>query len=130
MKGLFIPEMTVKKFRNECFELIEALMAEDEIFNIDYDPRHIPAIRDKLWEIQECSNCVLNPKKRIVETKPQWTPAAEEPKKNGPYIVTCIEKGERRTGWNIWVKDHWFYREDEPIAWMSLPGPYQGGDAE
>lgn len=64
MKGLFIPEMTVEKFRNECFESIEALIAEDEIFNIDYDPRHIPAIRDKLWEIQECSNCVLNQKKQ------------------------------------------------------------------
>lgn len=61
VKGLFIPGITAEMFRSGCLESIENLMLEDEIFNIDYDPRHIPAIRDKLWEIQQCSNCILKP---------------------------------------------------------------------
>ena len=38
MKGLFIPEITAEMFRNGCFESIEALMAEGEIYDIDYSP--------------------------------------------------------------------------------------------
>ena len=36
MKGLFIPEITAEMFRNGCLESIEALMAEGEIYDIDY----------------------------------------------------------------------------------------------
>lgn len=36
MKGLFIPEITAEMFRNGCLEGIEALMAEGEIYDIDY----------------------------------------------------------------------------------------------
>lgn len=38
MKGLFIPDITAEMFRNGCFESIEALMAEGEIYDIDYSP--------------------------------------------------------------------------------------------
>ena len=41
MNGLFIPEITVKMFRNGCLESIEALMAEGEIYDIEYS-RWIP----------------------------------------------------------------------------------------
>ena len=41
MKGLFIPEITAEMFRNGCLESIEALMAEGEIYDIDYT-RWIP----------------------------------------------------------------------------------------
>lgn len=41
MKGLFIPEITAEMFRNGCLESIEALMAEGEIYDIDYS-RWIP----------------------------------------------------------------------------------------
>ena len=78
MKGLFIPGIMAEMFQSGCLESIENLMSEDEIFNIDYDPRHIPAIRDKLWEIQQCSNCILKPEKKIVEIKSQWTSMTEE----------------------------------------------------
>ena len=37
MKGLFIPEITAEMFRNGCLESIEALMAEGEIYDIDYE---------------------------------------------------------------------------------------------
>ena len=36
MKGLFIPEITAEMLRNGCLESIEALMAEGEIYDIDY----------------------------------------------------------------------------------------------
>ena len=36
MRGLFIPEITAEMFRNGCLESIEALMAEGEIYDIEY----------------------------------------------------------------------------------------------
>ena len=36
MRGLFIPEITAEMFRNGSLESIEALMAEGEIYDIDY----------------------------------------------------------------------------------------------
>ena len=41
MKGLFIPEITAEMFQNGCLESIEALMAEGEIYDIEYS-RWIP----------------------------------------------------------------------------------------
>lgn len=130
MKGLFIPGITVEMIRSGCLESIEALMAEDEIFNIDYDPRHIPAIRDKLWEIQECSNCVLNPKKRIVETKPQWTPVAEGlPEKEDEVLVTtswddvCMAWCDNGKWRAEYINE---YDDDEIVAWMPKPESYKG----
>lgn len=38
MKGLFIPEITAEMFKNGCLESIEALMAEGEIYDIEYSP--------------------------------------------------------------------------------------------
>ena len=39
MKGLFIPEITAEMFRNGCLESIEALMAEGEIYDVEYYPK-------------------------------------------------------------------------------------------
>lgn len=44
MKGLFIPEITAEMFRNGCLESIQALMAEGEIYDIDYQ--------------QPCEDCI------------------------------------------------------------------------
>jgi hypothetical protein len=44
MKGLFIPEITAEMFRNGCLESIETLMAEGEIYDIDYQ--------------QPCEDCI------------------------------------------------------------------------
>lgn len=38
MKGLFIPDITAEMFRNGCLEGIETLMAEGEIYDIEYEP--------------------------------------------------------------------------------------------
>lgn len=39
MKGLFIPDITTEMFRNGCLEGIEALMAEGELYDIEYNPK-------------------------------------------------------------------------------------------
>lgn len=49
MKGLFIPEITAEMFRNGCLESIEALMAEGEIYDIEYDPKHKPERKKGKW---------------------------------------------------------------------------------
>ena len=38
MKGLFIPDITAEMFRNGSLEGIEALMADGEIYDIEYSP--------------------------------------------------------------------------------------------
>ena len=53
MKGLFIPEITSEMFRNGCLESIEALMAEGEIYDIEYDPKSAKAERKKGKWIEE-----------------------------------------------------------------------------
>lgn len=61
MKGLFIPEITAEMFRNGCLEGIEALMAEGEIYDIEYEAEP----RRGRWEVVDyeeprrygCSEC-------------------------------------------------------------------------
>lgn len=66
MKGLFIPEITAEMFRNGCLESIEVLMAEGEIYDIDYEPERKKGewIQDRListnggtYGVRRCSNC-------------------------------------------------------------------------
>ena len=51
MKGLFIPDITAEMFRNGCLESIEALMAEGEIYDIDYS-LWVP-VSERLPEVDE-----------------------------------------------------------------------------
>ena len=51
MKGLFIPGITSEMFRNGCLESIEELMAEGEIYDIEYS-RWIP-VSEKLPEVNQ-----------------------------------------------------------------------------
>lgn len=53
MKGLFIPEITAEMFRNGCLESIEALMAEGEIYDIEYDPKHKTERKKGRWILYE-----------------------------------------------------------------------------
>ena len=143
MKGLFIPGITAEMFRSGCLESIESLISEDEIFNIDYNPRHIPAIRDKLWEIQRCSNCILKPEKKIVEIKPQWIPTAERlPEEKVEVLVTVevdgkkyiengilsgVNHGQWETIYDRYEIDvYGRNRNSKIVAWMESPKPYGG----
>ncbi len=51
MKGIFIPEITVEMFRSGCLESIEELMAEGEVYDIEYDPKSAQP------EIIRCKEC-------------------------------------------------------------------------
>ena len=64
MKGLFIPEITAEMFRNGCLESIEAIMAEGEIYDIEYEPeRKGKWIRKTAYGVYwyECSECHEKP---------------------------------------------------------------------
>lgn len=56
MKGIFIPEITAEMFRNGCLEGIEALMAEGEIYDIEYSP-WIPVTYRPMTEEEEKELC-------------------------------------------------------------------------
>ena len=105
MKGLFIPEITAEMFRNGCLEGIEALMAEGEIYDIDYTG-WIP-VSERLPRARESVLLAVNHKYG------NWVG-------EGCYWETTdnhiIWKGYR------WNATYW---DDEIIAWMPLPKPYR-----
>ena len=124
MKGLFIPEITVEMFRNGCLESIEALMAEGEIYDIEYS-RWIP-VSEGLPE--EAYPVIVTWKNN-------------DPKSYYQYIL-----GKHYTGVAHYKNGKWFWyssvTEDvlmeygrcdseefdeaiECIAWMPLPKPYE-----
>lgn len=103
MKGLFIPEITAEMFRNGCLESIEALMAEGEICDIDYEPepRWIPCER----ELPELASYVL-----VSHV--------------GTVFVDCLtmENGDLL----FWETGVFLAEEIRNLAWMPLPEPWKG----
>ena len=115
MKGLFIPEITAEMFRNGCLESIEALMAEGEIYDIEYSP-WIPV--SKQLPDKYGSYLIM------------WRPLAEPLKEGYPdrlFYEICEYEPE---------EDEWERIEQageagaEIIAWMPLPERYKEGGAE
>ena len=103
MKGLFIPEITAEMFRNGCLESIEALMAEGEIYDIEYSP-WIP-VSERLPEENETV---------IASTEYGVYPETR-------YTKECGWEWAYEAGEDYWV-------EIEGVtAWMPLPKPYEGG---
>ena len=106
MKGLFIPEITAEMFRNGCLESIEALMADGEIYDIDYSP-WIPVSERLPEEIKTKGHGLCN------------------------VLVTHKHAGIFRTSFAVFDKDKFytnnnFKHEDKSvIAWMPLPEPYK-----
>lgn len=98
MKGLFIPEITSEMFRNGCLESIEQLMAEGEIYDIDYPLEQDPcedcisraeAIKALEYElsieadggldkyrtvIKDLLNAIYNTQKKVIEDLPSIQP--------------------------------------------------------
>ena len=103
MKGLFIPEITAEMFRNGCLESIEALMAEGEIYDIEYS-RWIP-VTERLPE-------------KDGEYFVTWTTS----RANRPLLEICEYSCDE---WDIGNGSA--YSDAEVIAWMPLPVPYDDG---
>jgi hypothetical protein len=61
MKGLFIPEITAEEFRNGCLESIETLMAEGEIYDIDYPLEQEPKTGHWIGHREHCENLGVVP---------------------------------------------------------------------
>lgn len=96
MKGIFIPEITAEMFRSGSLESIEELMAEGEIYDIDYDPT---------------SSATL-----------QWIQCSEQiPSDRGDYLTTSIFEEVNCDYWDGWNFD----RKEMVLAWMPLPEPYK-----
>lgn len=114
MKGLFIPEITAEMFRNGCLEGIEALMAEGEIYDIDYTG-WIPFKKRPLTDEEK-------------QEYPDWT-----------YIFDCpLPEDEEEilltNGVHVWtdtfINDGECYLDggddiDDDMAWMPMPKPYR-----
>lgn len=104
MKGLFIPDITSEMFRNGCLEGIEALMAEGEIYDIEYDP-----------------------------SAQRWIPCSEEmPPDNSDFLLQFSSNmgvGFYERGWAIntggGIYSEISENEEQPLAWMPLPKPYK-----
>jgi len=106
MKGLFIPEITVEMFRNGCLESIEALMAEGEIYDIDYSP-WIPVSERPPEEFQRVLVTIVNYK--------------------GDKIVRVAEYYSRKGKGVFQIKENreqWEVGEKGLLAWKPLPEPY------
>ena len=106
MKGLFIPEITAKMFRNGCLESIDALMADGEIYDIEYSP-WIP-VSERLPE--EPYGCLV-------------TVEDEEPM-TGQMFETILPY---HVGWDgeRWNDSDGEQCPFEVIAWMPLPNVYR-----
>lgn len=98
MKGLFIPDITTEMFRNGCLESIEALMAEGEIYDIEYSPwtpvgERLP---EKNKEVLTCNSSGYIEIQSIEGTYGYWE------NQNGDWSDI-----------------------DDVIAWWELPEPYK-----
>ena len=115
MEGLFIPEITTEMFRNGCLESIETLMAEGEIYDIEYSP-WIP-VSERLPEIEE-KDCHGN----ITFSKTVLTS-----QKYGNGFIHIGKDQYTTNNGGGWLSEVPFDDPDEcceVIAWMPLPKPY------
>ena len=97
MKGLFIPDITAEMFKNGCLESIEALIAEGEIYDIDYSP----------W---------IPVSKRLPEDG-KWVLFTD-----GSNM--SVERYKKDAIDHFFPQERWF-SFDKAIAWMPLPLPYK-----
>lgn len=109
MTGLFIPGITAEMFRNGCLESIEALMAEGEIYDIDYSPWIL--VSERLPEENDYRPC----------TDCEWNDGA---------VLYCTDRGIVGLGWyyhstKCWANldDMWIKKDGKVVAWMPLPEP-------
>lgn len=121
MKGMFIPEITVEMFRNACLESIETLMAEGEVYDIEYDPKS---------EEQDVPDTNVG----------KWIPCSDRmPGMETDVLLQfsgnmCVGFLTQDNDWKIYSGGCWLTDilegDLQPTAWMPLPEPYREDGAE
>ena len=137
MKGLFIPEITAEMFRNGCLESIETLMAEGEIYDIEYS-KWIPVSE----RLPECEQKVLvlalhRNSNYVITTGMYEDGSLPECDSMWNWEEVNYEKWDDENDCGI-IPEGWYeYHEynpdgvlnyeigDKVIAWMPLPEPYK-----
>lgn len=127
MKGLFIPEITAEMFRNGCLESIEALMAEGKIYDIEYSP-WIPIKTRPLTAEEKEHYADLG----YSEDSIGFMYDCDLPEDGQEVLIT-----ERRGNVVVdtFCRDDGCYfedncDEDDVVAWMPLPAPYEPQESE
>lgn len=132
MKGLFIPDITAEMFRNGCLEGIEALMAEGEIYDIEYSP-WIPVTYRPMTEEEEKEFCAeLGIKEGSLEDWEKRVFTCHLPDdgqeilvSRGKYVYEDICSWDEY-GCGLENNGDW----DGIDAWMPKPEPYKEGGAK
>lgn len=63
---------------------------------------------------------------KILRNIPRWIPCSERlPEKNCRCLTTNDAWGAFEVDWNAWIDGQWLYPNEEPVAWMPLPEPYE-----
>lgn len=123
MKGLFIPDITAEMFRNGCLEGIEALMAEGEIYDIEYSPwipfKMRPGTDEEYENFSQYGDC---PREDFRVFDCQLPDDDQEVLVTTRWGNVCIDT------WHRDVDGCYFeYNsdDDDVIAWMPLPEGYK-----
>lgn len=115
MKGLFIPDITSEMFRNGCLEGIEALMAEGEIYDIEYSPWIPVSIREATpEELEDNPNITFY----YTGTMPDLYQRVLVTTKSNGVDVTELCEGD----FGVYFDN---YDEDDIVAWMPYPERYE-----
>ena len=128
MKGLFIPGITAEMFRNGCLESIEALMADGEVYDIEYSP----------WIPVKWHNITDEERQREDYPK-EWLTMLDCPMPNDEEEILVTVKSSRGgllvekdvcyvdDGFSLDSTHDWI---DDVTAWMPLPIPYEPQESE
>ena len=121
MKGLFIPDITAEMFRNGCLESIETLMAEGEIYDIEYS-KWIPVKFRPLTDEEQ-------------KEYPDYCYMADCPMPDdGEEILVSTKSGsveKDECGFDDgYYLDSGYDWQTDIVAWMPLPKPYEPQESE
>ena len=123
MKGLFIPEITAEMFRNGCLENIEALMAEGEIYDIDYTgwvPVKWHELTDEEREREGYPEEWLTIFDCLMPDDGEEILVTIKGSRGGLHIekdVCYVNDGYSLDSGYDWI--------DDVVAWMPLPAPFE-----